>query len=348
MIISRLRSTIILALACVILTACSSWVVEEVPIAALPTLTQSPAPSHTPAIGEEGQGSSIAAVDQATATSTVTLTPVQQVTVPLLPSPTPGQAATSPPASVDAPPPVINYFVVTPEEPVGGEPIVLFWSTEGVTEAAIYRLNADGTPGRAWTVDPEGSLTLTPTGSGDQVYLLVVSNGVTTVETTLTLSYECEREWFFEPAPEELCPADDPAASEAVVQDFENGRMVWLQLTEEIIVLFDDFPTQAGQNNRAWITMPDLYTEGGLVEDPNIVPPEGLREPERGFGQVWRDTPGVRDRLGWATSAEETYNAFVQRATLGEQTQLFFTNPAGEVITLVPEGRGWLVAGFVD
>jgi hypothetical protein len=33
-------------------------------------------------------------------------------------------------------------------------------------------------------------------------------------------------------------------------------------------------------------------------------PPNGLVEPILGFGKVWRDRPGVRESLGWATSSE--------------------------------------------
>jgi hypothetical protein len=33
-------------------------------------------------------------------------------------------------------------------------------------------------------------------------------------------------------------------------------------------------------------------------------PPSGLVEPILGFGKVWRDQPGVRQALGWATAGE--------------------------------------------
>ena len=33
-------------------------------------------------------------------------------------------------------------------------------------------------------------------------------------------------------------------------------------------------------------------------------PPTGLVEPIAGFGEVWRDQPGVREALGWAKSDE--------------------------------------------
>jgi hypothetical protein len=34
-------------------------------------------------------------------------------------------------------------------------------------------------------------------------------------------------------------------------------------------------------------------------------PPDDLVEPMLGFGKVWRDQPGIRERLGWATASED-------------------------------------------
>lgn len=47
-------------------------------------------------------------------------------------------------------------------------------------------------------------------------------------------------------------------------------------------------------------------TFDGIV-DPvggDETPPDGLVEPILGFGKVWRDQPGARDALGWATAKE--------------------------------------------
>lgn len=59
-----------------------------------------------------------------------------------------------------------------------------------------------------------------------------------------------------------------------------------------------------------------LYEDGSFQEvfdtfDPDTeplsgkeTPPAGLFEPVLGFGKVWREQPGVREALGWATAAE--------------------------------------------
>ena len=39
--------------------------------------------------------------------------------------------------------------------------------------------------------------------------------------------------------------------------------------------------------------------------DPTLVPPESsLYQPKRGFGKLWRNTPEIKDALGWATTPE--------------------------------------------
>lgn len=339
------RRLISLIAAALVVVGCSAVVGNEVEVASLPTLTPSPALTLLPAAGAGGQSGS---ADQPV--PTITLTPAPP-TLALGPTSTfdPAAFPTANPNQPTTAAPTISYFVATPEEAHSGEPVMLIWTTEGGTDAAIYRLNADNTPGQTWGVDLEGSLTVIPRdGFTTETYVLAVTNGIATVEQPLTLSVLCGQTWFFQPAPDDLCPAADPLRAEAILQEFEQGRMVRLASTGEIVVLFDDFPTSAGAQNPAWLQVVDPYVEGSPVEDPAIEPPPGLLEPERGFGLVWRETPGVRDRLGWAVSPEESYTATQQSAQAPQGEQLFFTDPLDQVITLVPGQQGWLVAGFVD
>jgi hypothetical protein len=329
-----------------LVTGCTAVVGDEVDVAALPTLTPSPVMTVTPALGAGGQPG----YPNQPLTPTITLTPAQ-ATQALGPTSTLNPAAfpTINPNLPTTVAPTVSYFVATPEHAREGEPVMLIWTTEGGTDAAVYRLNADSTPGQTWVVDLEGSLTVTPRdGFSMETYVLAVTNGVATVEQSLTFDVLCGRTWFFQPQPEDLCPTADPLRANAVMQEFEHGRMIRLASTGEIVVLFDDFPTSAGAQNPAWLRVADPYTEGALVEDPSIEPPPGLVEPERGFGMIWRDTPGVRDRLGWAVGPEQPYTSTQQttQTPLGEQ--IFFTDPLDQVITLIPAQQGWLVAGFVD
>lgn len=82
-------------------------------------------------------------------------------------------------------------------------------------------------------------------------------------------------------------------------QVFQRGRMFWLQPTGQIWVIIE---TEPGVG--IWQVYEDEFVEGGVEFDPNIVPPEGLYQPVRGFGLIWRGNPEVRDGIGWGTETE--------------------------------------------
>jgi hypothetical protein len=336
------RSGIVLALA-LALTGCAVLLGSEPTVEPLPTLAPSVVPTVTPAVARLELGT-------VTPTATITLTPAGTPTPPLADTSTPQPGDTPAPGAGTPilPDPTIVYFA-TPEELGPDDPLLLFWSTENASDAAIYRLNPDGSPGQTWSVKLEGSLTVTPKAAGtEETYVLTVTNGITTIEQLVTVTVTCPYTWFFAPIPEDSCAEGDPAQAAAVMQEFEHGRMFWFQDTGQIVVLFDDYPTNANQTNPAWLSTPDPYTDAEPPNDPAIVPPEGFLQPERGFGKVWREIPGVRDRLGWAINAEISYTTTYQTQASGDTSQLYFSNPSGEVITLVPDAAGWLVVGFVS
>ncbi len=329
----------ILSLLCI--SACAEWRVEEPQIAMLPTLTPSATISPTPAIAPS------ATPITPTFTPTVTLTPRY--------SPTPLLGSTSTPSDYDltmtalgpaaAQSPLIEYFVAFPTEVEPGETVLLFWASSKGTSAAIYRLNDDGSPGRTWQVELEGSLPVTPRVTGrNEIYVLAVTNGIVTVERRAVVSVTCPYTWFFEP-PAEGCPDSVPAATQAIVQAFERGRMIWRSDTAQIIVLFNDIPDP---NNPppAWLVMPDPYLPGEPENDPNIVPPDGLQQPQRGFGKLWREVPGLRDRIGWAIGSEVPFTMTFQYETLSSGQRLYFSDETGTAILLDIDGTGWTVVGY--
>jgi hypothetical protein len=82
-------------------------------------------------------------------------------------------------------------------------------------------------------------------------------------------------------------------------EPFEHGAMVWAPIglfgTPMVYVLHGDGSFQM------------FYDTFDLATDPvsgGETPPAGLREPALGFGKVWREQPGVRQALGWATAGE--------------------------------------------
>ncbi len=86
-------------------------------------------------------------------------------------------------------------------------------------------------------------------------------------------------------------------------QLFQRGRMFWVQPTGQIWVL-----ALTGEGRGAWTIYPDTYEDGTDPEvDAALVPPDGLLQPQRGFGKLWRTNQDVRDALGWATTPEFGY-----------------------------------------
>lgn len=82
-------------------------------------------------------------------------------------------------------------------------------------------------------------------------------------------------------------------------QRFESGWMLWLQPVGQIWVL-----SVNDSSEYKWATYSDTFVEGEAVSDPEIVPPEDLLQPVRGFGKLWRENPEVRAAVGWALEAE--------------------------------------------
>jgi hypothetical protein len=340
----RNKLCILLAAATILaLSGCTDMLDDEPTIAALATLTPSPVFTDTPAINEL----STPTPAPPTLTPTITLTSVYTST-PLL-------HATSTLSSdemtalivnpINGPKPKIGYFVAFPEEAGPGELVMLHWSSEGGTAASVTRINNDGSRGRSWQVDTTGSLTVTLRGDEHyEEYMLSVTNGIATVEKTAVVTVSCVINWFFQPPPEEYCPAAELASIQATAQEFERGRMFWLGDTNQIIVLFNDAPQSADSTRPAWLMVPNPFADGMAEDDPSLVPPAGLSQPRRGFGMVWRTTAGLADRIGWAVSEETPFNMTYQK-TSGEASRFFFSDYLGQVIALEPEGTSWQVIG---
>lgn len=85
-------------------------------------------------------------------------------------------------------------------------------------------------------------------------------------------------------------------------QLFEHGRMFWIQPREQIWVMFDN-----GTGSGKWFVYPDNFQDGEPENDPNIIPPAGLYQPERGFGKLWRGNQEIKDQLGFGTIPEYGY-----------------------------------------
>ena len=110
------------------------------------------------------------------------------------------------------------------------------------------------------------------------------------------------------PRPEAF-PTNTFAEVQIVEQVFEHGRMFWIRHNLQIWVMVAD-PSLPQGGAGDWYCFNDTYQEGEPETDPSLVPPgEGLLQPRRGFGKVWRSDPELQKALGWATTPEFDVNS---------------------------------------
>jgi hypothetical protein len=86
-------------------------------------------------------------------------------------------------------------------------------------------------------------------------------------------------------------------------QNLQRGYMFWISTNQQIWVL-----VKADENATSgeWRAFSDTFAEGEPETDPSLTPPDltNTYQPRRGFGKIWRDTPGLREALGWGTTPE--------------------------------------------
>jgi hypothetical protein len=128
-------------------------------------------------------------------------------------------------------------------------------------------------------------------------------------------------------------PGQDYSFTQAAAARFERGQMYWVNLRggrSIVVVLFYE------ANNRiSYQIFEDFWREGDPV-NTGLTPPAGLYEPQRGFGKVWREQPGVRERLGWALETERQEYASYQ---VFERGSLLLISSESSVWELAPDGQ---------
>jgi hypothetical protein len=123
------------------------------------------------------------------------------------------------------------------------------------------------------------------------------------------------------------CPLSDASELFLAEQPFERGEMLWRDDPRMVYVLYAD---------GNWNQYMDTYQEDQPPHDATIIPPAGLYQPVRGFGQVWREEEGVREGLGWAITEEQGGAGLLQVFQRG----LMLLDPRGRVYALYTEGEG--------
>ena len=263
------------------------------------------------------------ATERPTSTATVTATPgPTDTSAPV--SPTPVSPTATREATVTPQPPTeapitptpaglsIQSFSVDVEDLAQGKRLTFAWRTTGASDVRIISGTSMRFP-QWWDVDPEGTLTVELASTNfrnPEMQLQASDEQDNQVTESIAVEWPCQYAYFFQPGLEQ-CPADEPIQSSAAEQPFEGGRMLWLeQVGLEgaqpglILVLYDNGSYEAYQ---------DTWTAGEPEIDSLISPPDGFHQPRRGFGKIWRETSGVRGKLGWALAPEQGFNSAWQR-----------------------------------
>jgi hypothetical protein len=104
--------------------------------------------------------------------------------------------------------------------------------------------------------------------------------------------------------------------------------MFWRADTRTIYVLHAD---------GTWASYLDTWDASEPPYDPSLSAPEGLRQPVRGFGKVWREQlGGPQPEIGWALGEERAYTMLWQPFFSGQM----LLGPGDEVYALYA-GLSW-------
>jgi serine/threonine-protein kinase len=227
-----------------------------------------------------------------------------------------------------------------PSPPVRITPLPTFTPTASPGPSSTQTLPPTSTPTLTPSVIPSATTAPSPTPEiqpDTPTAIPVVANPPTTapdtptstltavpcplpITTTLTLALDADA------ASSLGCPRAEAAIVTAARQPFEHGLMLWRSDANLIYGLGPE---------GTWFFTGDTWREGDPADDPAIIPPSGLYQPVRGFGKVWRERPGLRGALGWATAEEAGFAALIQEFSDGTVWQ---DGERGQVVILWDNG----------
>src|SRR5574341_269691 len=310
-----------------------------------PTITASPSPTspsdeetESPTGTDEPERT---ASPPASAAPSPTVAPLSVRIAPLI-TPTqpwpdviyvPVPATQASPASGEGPD--VLSLTITPDPAFIDDVVTITWSVRGerldiYTDYASY-----------YDMPLEGSLEARIDGGYEYLYYrptysvtLWVTQGNETLYHSAAVNVNCPFTWFMSPSPD-LCPLMAAEVKSAAAQPFERGIMLWDETYRTIWVFLYDGALPG------YLYLYDAWAEGQPDNDPSLTPPDGLLQPQRGFGKVWRETSGLRDRIGWATAPEYAYTMMYQCTY--DSTSCYLLGPSSEVyqIDLTQSPGSW-------
>ncbi len=107
------------------------------------------------------------------------------------------------------------------------------------------------------------------------------------------------------------CATSRARVTWAAWEPFQGGYMLWRSDTDEVYIFYHD------RNNRStgrwWKAPKEWKWDGSNPGGVGMSPPQGLYEPKRGFGWLWRThLGGPGGKLGWALDKEKGFCARIQ------------------------------------
>ncbi|NDJ74945.1 MAG: hypothetical protein GYB65_01690 [Chloroflexi bacterium] len=278
--------------------------------------------------------------DQVLAEETITLTVTGGTALAVPSGIPPGAEITSPgqyPQAQSAPvvtvPPAsssysaITSFQVSPMTVNPGSAIRLAWNVQG-TGGVIIEQVVPNTAQPTIVVNaqsPQGETTVFLPDIARYSVTYTLWTAPRDAYRTITVNVHCPATFFFGAG--DGCPAAGPSQTQASFQPFEGGYMVWRGDTNEIFVHYAD--------GTAGYYLQETFS--GLPEaQVDEMPPLDRMVPVTGFGRVWANAPGVRDKLGWAVEPEAGYSVTIQGVATARvpvpEFLFYFTLPDGSVV----------------
>lgn len=127
----------------------------------------------------------------------------------------------------------------------------------------------------------------------------------------------------------------EPWSAEMIYQEFERGHMLWLsniggQHTPTVYALLDD---------QTFVSVSDTYSpDAELTATPeSIAVSPGHYVPVGRLGKVWRETPGLQEQIGVATSREKSVSATM---LIFEHGMMLYYEPEETVFVFKPGAVG--------
>lgn len=112
---------------------------------------------------------------------------------------------------------------------------------------------------------------------------------------------------------------------------FERGRMFWLRHNRQIWVMVAG---EEDPNRGDWYCFNDTYQESEPEIDPGLTPPDGMYQPRRGFGKLWRSHADLKEALGWAVTPEfELTSNYIYIAGGYVENGKYFSGPGEHRLT---------------